>query len=63
MIVLDEQQHETFVRKGHNLIMQIDLELVEALCGCTKSVATLDNRYLIFTILPGFFILCLQSLV
>ncbi|VDN49683.1 unnamed protein product [Gongylonema pulchrum] len=53
VIVLDEQQHDTFVRKDHNLIMQIDLELVEALCGCTKSVTTLDDRHLIFTLLPG----------
>ncbi|EJW72638.1 hypothetical protein WUBG_16454, partial [Wuchereria bancrofti] len=44
VIILDEQPHDTFVRKGHNLVMQVDLELVEALCGCTKSIATLDAR-------------------
>ncbi|VDN06947.1 unnamed protein product [Thelazia callipaeda] len=53
IIVLDEQPHDTFVRKGHNLVVQIDLELVEALCGCTKSIKTLDNRHLVFTTLPG----------
>lgn len=54
MIILDEQPHDTFVRKGHNLVMQVDLDLVEALCGCTKSIATLDTRHLIFSIIPGF---------
>ncbi|VDK20737.1 unnamed protein product [Anisakis simplex] len=53
VIILDEQQHETFVRRGANLVMQLKLTLVEALCGCTKFVKTLDNRYLIFSILPG----------
>uniref|UniRef100_A0A915AF99 Uncharacterized protein n=2 Tax=Parascaris univalens TaxID=6257 RepID=A0A915AF99_PARUN len=53
VIILDEQPHQTFVRKGANLVMQIDLNLVEALCGCTKYVMTLDNRYLIFSLLPG----------
>ncbi|VDN84099.1 unnamed protein product [Brugia pahangi] len=53
VIILDEQSHDTFVRKGHNLVMQVDLELVEALCGCTKSIATLDARHLIFSIFPG----------
>lgn len=55
IIILDEQPHRTFVRKGANLIMQVDLDLVEALCGCTKTVTTLDKRILIFTILPGKF--------
>lgn len=53
VIILDEQPHETFVRKGNNLVMQVDLLLVEALCGCSKSIKTLDDRFLIFQILPG----------
>ncbi|CAJ0961492.1 unnamed protein product, partial [Mesorhabditis belari] len=53
VIVLDEQQHNTFVRKGNNLIMNIDLQLVEALCGCARNIKTLDDRTLHFNILPG----------
>ncbi|VDK65092.1 unnamed protein product [Onchocerca ochengi] len=53
VIILDEQPHDAFVRKGHNLVMQVDLELVEALCGFTRSVPTLDSRYLVFSTVPG----------
>lgn len=53
VIILDEVRHDTFERKGNNLIMQVELKLVEALCGCSKSITTLDNRRLFFTILPG----------
>lgn len=61
MIILDEQPHDTFVRKGHNLVMQVDLELVEALCGCTRPIATLDSRYLVFSTFPGFLFYVLVS--
>lgn len=53
VIILDEQPHETFVRKGNNLVTQIDLDLVDALCGCTKYIKTLDGRFLRFSFLPG----------
>ncbi|MCP9264125.1 DnaJ-like subfamily A member 4 [Dirofilaria immitis] len=53
VIILDEQPHDAFVRKGHNLVMQVDLELIEALCGFTRSISTLDARYLVFSTFPG----------
>lgn len=53
IVVLDEQEHPVFTRKGHHLIMRMELELVEALCGFQKSVTTLDNRHLLITVLPG----------
>ncbi|VDD95781.1 unnamed protein product [Enterobius vermicularis] len=53
VIILDEQQHPTFVRKDNNLVTQVELKLAEALCGCTKYIKTLDDRYLVFVILPG----------
>lgn len=53
VFVLDEQEHPVFTRKGANLVMRMELELVEALCGFQKSVKTLDNRHLLLTVLPG----------
>jgi len=53
VIVLDEQEHETFKRRGNDLIMNMELELVEALCGFQKTVTTLDKRTLVVTNLPG----------
>ncbi|GFR78882.1 DnaJ homolog subfamily A member 1 [Elysia marginata] len=53
VIVLDEQEHERFRRRGHDLIMTMQLELVEALCGFQKTVKTLDGRTLVITNLPG----------
>lgn len=53
VIVLDEQEHERFRRRGHDLIMKMQLELVEALCGFQKTIKTLDGRTLVITNLPG----------
>jgi DnaJ family protein A protein 1 len=53
VIILEEAQHPVFTRKGAHLLMQLDLELVEALCGCTKWIETLDKRTLLFSLLPG----------
>ena len=53
VIVLDEQEHDRFRRRGHDLIMTMQLELVEALCGFQKTVKTLDSRTLVITNLPG----------
>jgi len=53
VFVLDEQEHPVFTRKGVNLIMRMELELVEALCGFQKSIKTLDDRHLLLTVLPG----------
>jgi len=53
VIVLDEQEHEKFKRRGNDLIMTMNLELVEALCGFQKTVTTLDQRTLVVTNIPG----------
>lgn len=53
IIVLDEEPHPLFTRKGSNLIMEMKIALVEALAGCIKRVETLDKRILKFTLLPG----------
>jgi DnaJ-class molecular chaperone len=53
VIVLDEMENERFTRKDDNLILIMELKLVEALCGCTKYIETLDGRQLVFNLLPG----------
>lgn len=53
IIVLDQREHPTFTRRGHDLVMSMELQLVEALCGFQKPVQTLDNRTLLVTSHPG----------
>ncbi|KAM9856828.1 dnaJ homolog subfamily A member 1 isoform 1-T2 [Aulostomus maculatus] len=53
VIVLDQREHPLFTRKGEDLIMPMELQLVEALCGFQKPVQTLDNRTLLITSHPG----------
>lgn len=53
IIVLDEREHNIFKRDGDDLIMQMELELVEALCGFQRTITTLDQRSLVITCIPG----------
>ncbi|XP_041355581.1 dnaJ homolog subfamily A member 1-like [Gigantopelta aegis] len=53
IIVLEEQRHAVFKRKGHDLIMTMEIELVEALCGFHKQIETLDKRILSVKSFPG----------
>lgn len=53
IIVLEEKPHEVFKRSGNDLIMRMDLDLVEALCGFQKVIQTLDDRDLVITSVPG----------
>lgn len=53
IIVLDQREHPVFTREGQDLIMHMELQLVEALCGFQKPVQTLDNRTLLITSHPG----------
>lgn len=53
IIVLDQREHPCFTRKGEDLVMPMELQLVEALCGFKKPVKTLDNRTLLITSHPG----------
>ncbi|XP_039880089.1 dnaJ homolog subfamily A member 1 isoform X1 [Simochromis diagramma] len=53
IIVLDQRDHAQFTRKGEDLIMSMELQLVEALCGFKNPIQTLDNRTLLITSHPG----------
>lgn len=53
VIVLEEIEHNLFKRSKQDLIMRMELQLVESLCGFQKVVKTLDNRDLVVTNLPG----------
>ena len=53
IIVLDEKEHNVFQRQDIDLVTEMEIELVEALCGFQKTINTLDNRILVITSLPG----------
>jgi DnaJ family protein A protein 1 len=53
IIVLDELEHPTYTRRGDNLVINLSMNLTEALCGCAKTIETLDKRSLVFHLLPG----------
>lgn len=53
VIVLDEKEHPIFKRSGQDLIMHMQLQLVESLCGFQKIIRTLDDRDLLITSYPG----------
>uniref|UniRef100_A0A672NLJ0 DnaJ homolog subfamily A member 1-like n=1 Tax=Sinocyclocheilus grahami TaxID=75366 RepID=A0A672NLJ0_SINGR len=53
IIVLDQRAHPVFTRQAEDLIMNMELQLVESLCGFQKPVKTLDNRTLLITSHPG----------
>jgi len=47
VIVLDEKEHPVFKRNGSDLAIEMNIKLVEALCGFERPITTLDNRTLI----------------
>lgn len=53
IVVLDEQEHAVFKRKGSNLHMKMNIEITEALCGFKRNIETLDKRTLLVTSDPG----------
>ncbi|XP_043916905.1 dnaJ homolog subfamily A member 1 [Protopterus annectens] len=53
IIVLDQKDHPVFTRRGDDLIMHMEIELVESLCGFQKPVRTLDDRTMLITSHPG----------
>lgn len=53
IIVLDQKDHAVFTRRGEDLFMHMEIELVEALCGFQKPIVTLDNRTIVITSHPG----------
>jgi len=46
VVILEAADHPTFKRQGDDLMMTIQLDLVESLCGFEKLVTTLDKRQL-----------------
>ncbi|MEE6519103.1 hypothetical protein FKM82_030570 [Ascaphus truei] len=52
VIVLDQRDHELFHRQEDNLIMKMEIQLVEALCGFKKNIETMDGRILLITFPP-----------
>jgi len=55
IVVLDEQKHGVFKRRGNDLFIDFEVDLVDALCGFQKTIETLDKRTLLVTSLPGIF--------
>jgi DnaJ homolog subfamily A member 1 len=53
VIVLDEKKHDVFERRRQDLVTVIELQLVEALCGFTRVIRTLDSRSLVIKSKPG----------
>ncbi|BES95855.1 DnaJ central domain [Nesidiocoris tenuis] len=53
IVMLEEKEHPVFKRAGIDLVIQMELQLVEALCGFQKVIHTLDNRDLVITCIPG----------
>lgn len=53
IIVLQQKEHEVFTRKDADLVMEHDISLTEALCGCQFIVKHLDDRDLIIQNKPG----------
>lgn len=46
IIVVQQKEHETFKRKGADLVVMQEVSLTEALCGFTRTITHLDNRVL-----------------
>lgn len=46
VIVIQEKEHELFKRKGADLVMDLEIQLSEALCGFVKTITHLDGRVL-----------------
>lgn len=53
VFLIDEKDHDVFKREGNNLLMNMEINLTEALCGFQKPIKTLDGRTLVITQLPG----------
>lgn len=53
IIVLIEKEHDIYKRKDQELHLNMEIELVDALCGLKRSITTLDDRELHINTLPG----------
>jgi DnaJ family protein A protein 2 len=53
VVVIQEEEHDVFRRKGSDLLIDVELELSEALCGFVKTITHLDGRVLKIEVPPG----------
>jgi len=53
IVVLQQENHETFTRRGHDLYMTQKVGMTEALCGMQFVVRQLDGRDLLLRNPPG----------
>jgi DnaJ family protein A protein 2 len=53
IIVLQQQEHDKFVRKGSDIFTEQTINLVEALCGFEFIITHLDGRQLLVKTAPG----------
>jgi len=53
IVVLQQESHDTFSRKGHDLFLTHKLGVTEALCGMQVVVRQLDGRDLVLRNPPG----------
>lgn len=53
IFIVQEKEHDSFKRKGNDLILSLELTLSESLCGFTRVITHLDNRLLRIDSNPG----------
>lgn len=53
IVTVHQLDHDSFVRKGDDLVLQRKLTLREALCGCTVEIEHLDGRRLLWKSTQG----------
>lgn len=53
MFILQEKEHDTFTRKGSDLLIRKEISLCEALCGYEFMITHLDGRKLLIKSKPG----------
>ena len=53
IINIIEQPHDTFRRIDNNLLFQININVLDAILGCTKKVVTIDGKELEYNVPQG----------
>jgi len=53
IFVVQEKEHETFKRKGNDLLTVININLAECLCGFQRKIKHLDGRELLINVEAG----------
>lgn len=46
IVVIKEKDHDKFIRDGNDLYYEIEIPIIDALLGCTKTVTTIDGKTL-----------------